>query len=81
MLGEEMELDPMLDPMNVWRCDQLSAAGGGINYPACGRSATRLQLLIESKPKLSILVLTRFLHANRPPRRIESGAGFRWKTL
>jgi hypothetical protein len=43
MLGEEMELDPM----NVWRCDQLSAAGGGINYPACGRSATRLQLLIE----------------------------------
>jgi hypothetical protein len=70
-----------LDPMNVWRCDQLSAAGGGINCPACGRGTTKLQLLIESKPKLSILVLTRFPDANRPPQRIESGAGFRWKTL
>jgi hypothetical protein len=25
--------------------------------------------------------LTRFLHANRFPPRIKSGAGFRWKTL
>jgi len=37
--------------------------------------------LIESEPKLWILVLTRFLHANRYPPRIKSGAGFRSKTL
>jgi hypothetical protein len=77
MLGEEIELDPM----NVWRCDQLSAAEGGINCPACGHGATKSQLLIELKPELSIPVLTRFPDANRHPWRIESGAGFRWKTL
>src|SRR4029453_1588688 len=32
-------------------------------------------------PKLQILVLTRFLHANRYPPRIKSGAGFCSKTL
>jgi hypothetical protein len=75
MLGGQVELDPM----KVWRCDQLSAAGGGINCPACGRGATKLQLLIESKPKLSIPVPTRFLDANRPPGRIESGVGLAGK--
>jgi hypothetical protein len=65
--------------MNVSRCDQLPAAGGGINCSACGHGATKLRLLIESKPKLSILVLTRFLDANRTPGRIESGRAFAGK--
>src|ERR1700716_1986614 len=36
---------------------------------------------IESERRLYFLVLTRFLHANRYPPRIKSGAGFRSKTL
>jgi hypothetical protein len=43
MLDEKMESDPM----NAWRCDQLSAAGGGLNCSACGHGATKLRLPIE----------------------------------
>src|SRR5260370_19063906 len=42
---------------------------------------TGASVRIESQPKLRILVLTRFLDANRNPPRIKSGAGFRSKTL
>src|SRR5882724_9727837 len=41
----------------------------------------RASVLIGSEPMLQILVLTRFLHANRYPPRIKCGAGFRSKTL
>jgi hypothetical protein len=33
---------------------------------------TRASVLIESEPKLLILVLTRFLHANRYPLRLKT---------
>src|ERR1700722_3069465 len=55
-----------------------------------GGLATRAFFVsIESERKLYLFILTDFLHANRyPPRiksgagsRIKSGAGFRWKTL
>src|ERR1700682_4304626 len=36
---------------------------------------------MESEPRLCFFCLTRFPHANRSPRRIASGAGFRSKTL
>jgi hypothetical protein len=55
-----------------------------------GGLATRaFSVSIESERKLYLFILTGFLHANRyPPRiqsgagsRIKSGAGFRWTTL
>ena len=36
---------------------------------------------IESERRLDLFNLTRFLHANRDPPRINCGAGFCWKTL
>jgi len=40
-----------------------------------------LSVPIESERRLYFFILTGFLHANRYPLRIKSGAGFRWKTL
>src|SRR6202166_1691653 len=37
--------------------------------------------LMDAHAGLVVFVLTRFLHANRPPPRIKCGAGFRSKTL
>jgi len=36
---------------------------------------------MASERRLYLFILTHFLHANRYPPRIKSGAGFRWKTL
>ena len=36
---------------------------------------------MESERRLYPFILMRFLHANRYPPRIKSGAAFRWKTL
>src|SRR6266566_8989227 len=60
---------PMRMPL-VWRGIVLATDGEETDASFNGSTANR-----------SLFVLTRFLHANRCPPRIASGAGFRLKTL
>jgi hypothetical protein len=49
---------------------EITAFSGGVEKTRQKTEASRaLSVLIESEPKLQILVLTRFLHANRYPLR------------